>query len=57
MKLSSLSDTSANGGIPASTAFISAGLYLAKPPATSFKGINLASSGASHPPPACRMFK
>ena len=51
-----LCDTSANGGIPASTAFITAGLYLAKPPATSFNGINLANSAASHPLPACRIY-
>lgn len=51
-----LCDTSANGGIPATTAFITAGLYLAKPPATSFNGINLANSAASHPLPACRIY-
>lgn len=51
-----LCDTSANGGIPATTANISAGLYLSKPPATSFNSINLANSGASHPLPACRIY-
>jgi hypothetical protein len=51
-----LCDTSANGGIPATTAFITAGLYLSKPPATSFNGINLANSAASHPLPACRIY-
>jgi hypothetical protein len=51
-----LPDTSANGGIPATTANITAGLYLAKPPATSYNGINLATSGVSHALPACRIY-
>ena len=51
-----LCDTSANGGIPATVANITAGLYLAKVPNTSYNGINLANAGASHPLPACRIY-
>ena len=51
-----LKEASASGGIPATTANITAGLYLAKPPATSYNGINLSSSAASHPLPACRIY-
>lgn len=51
-----LCDTSANGGIPATVVNITAGLYLAKVPNTSYNGINLANSGASHPLPACRIY-
>ena len=45
-----------NGGIPATVANITAGLYIAKPPSTSFNGINLNSSKASHPLQACRIY-
>jgi hypothetical protein len=51
-----LTEASASGGIVNTTAFITAGLYLAKPPATSFNGINLGNSKASHPLPACRIY-
>ena len=51
-----LNASSANGGIPANVANITAGLYLAKPPSTSFNSVNLASSTASHPLPACRIY-
>ena len=51
-----LTEASASGGIPATTANITAGLYLAKPPVTSYNGINLSSSAASHPLPACRIY-
>jgi hypothetical protein len=51
-----LTEASASGGIPATTANITAGLYLAKVPATSYNGINLGNSGASHPLPACRIY-
>jgi hypothetical protein len=51
-----LTDTSANGGIPTTTANLTAGLYLAKPPATTYNGINLSTSAASHPLPACRIY-
>jgi hypothetical protein len=51
-----LNDTPANGGIPLTVANITAGLYLAKPPATTYNGVNLATSGASHSLPACRIY-
>ena len=51
-----LTEASASGGIPATTANITAGLYLAKVPATSYNGINLGNSAASHPLPACRIY-
>ena len=51
-----LTEASAGGGIPATTANITAGLYLARPPATSFNGVNLGLSAASHPLPACRIY-
>jgi len=51
-----LNETSANGGIPATVQFITAGLYINKPPATSYNGINLNNSQASHPMPACRIY-
>ncbi len=51
-----LTDTSANGGIPATVTNITAGLYLARTPATSFNVINLAHTQASHPLPACRTY-
>ena len=51
-----LPDTSANGGIPATTANITAGLYLGKVPSTVYQGVNLSLSGASHPMPACRCY-
>jgi hypothetical protein len=41
---------------PADTSGCVAGLYIAKPPATSFNGVNLASSGASHPLQNCRLY-
>ena len=51
-----LTEQSSGGGIPATTANITAGLYLAKVPATSYNGINLGNSAASHPLPACRIY-
>jgi hypothetical protein len=51
-----LTEASASGGIPATTAFITAGLYLVKPPTTSFNGINLGNAGSSHSLPACRIY-
>jgi hypothetical protein len=44
------------GGTPLTTAFITAGLYIANPPNTSFNGINLKLSGATHSMPACRVY-
>ena len=51
-----LADTPANGGIPLTVANITAGVYLNKPPSTSYNGVNLANSGASHSLPACRIY-
>jgi hypothetical protein len=51
-----LNETSGNGGIPAAAVNLTAGLYIASPPNTSFNGINLKNSGASHPMPACRTY-
>jgi hypothetical protein len=44
-------------GIPATTANIVAGLYISKPPATSYgNGVNLQSSGVAHPLGNCRLY-
>jgi hypothetical protein len=51
-----LTEASAAGGIPATVANITAGLYLVKPPATTFNGINLANANSSHSLPACRIY-
>ena len=51
-----LADTSANGGIPATTANITVGLYISKIPSTTYQGVNLSSAGAPHPCPACRIY-
>ena len=51
-----LNDTAANGGIIANAQNIVAGCYIAKPPGTSYYGVNLSLSGASHPLPACRIY-
>lgn len=51
-----------NGGtpittpIPAGATNLVAGLYLVKPPTTSYAGINLANAGASHPLGNCRLY-
>lgn len=42
--------------MPANTTGIVAGLYVNKPPTTSIFGVNLATSGASHFMPACRLY-
>ena len=42
--------------VPATTTNIVAGLYIAKPPSTSFAGINLSNSNASHPLLNCRLY-
>ena len=44
------------GIVPASVTNIVAGLYIARPPTTSFAGINLATSVVSHPLPNCRLY-
>ena len=41
---------------PALTTNIVAGLYIAKPPATSFSGANFASAAVSHPLQNCRIY-
>lgn len=51
-----LPDTSANGGIPATVANITAGVYVAKVPSTTYQGVNLSLCAASHPMPACRCY-
>jgi hypothetical protein len=49
-------DCSGNVSTPTNTAFIVAGLFINRPPATSLSGINLSSSGAAHNMPACRIY-
>jgi hypothetical protein len=49
-------DCSGNVSTPTNTAFIVAGLFINRPPATSLAGINLSSSGAAHNMPACRIY-
>ena len=51
-----LGDTNANGGVPATVTGIVAGLYINKPPTTTFNTINLANSAAQHPLPNCRLY-
>ena len=47
----------ADGGIlKTGTTQIVAGLYIGKPPTTSFAGINLAASNINHPLPNCRLY-
>jgi hypothetical protein len=44
-------------GVPANTDAIVAGLYISKPPATSYSGgVNLANSGVAHPLGNCRLY-
>ena len=51
------SSGSAGGSIvPANVTNIVAGLYIARPPTTSFAGINLATSIVQHPLPNCRLY-
>jgi len=56
-----LSDTQANGGLPATTTCIQAGCFIGSAKTTSLTGtggaqVNLASGGASHPMAACRAY-
>ena len=51
-----LPDTRANGGIPATVANITAGVYIAKAPSTTYVGVNLSLCNTSHPMPACRCY-
>jgi hypothetical protein len=49
--------TTTTTGIPVTTAHIVAGLYIPKPPSTSYgSGINLGSSGVVHPLGNCRLY-
>ncbi len=48
--------TTSTYGIPSGTKSIVAGLYIAKPPSTSFAGINLRSSDVAHPLQNCRLY-
>jgi hypothetical protein len=43
-------------GVPATTTRIVAGIYISKPPVTSYAGVNLANSNASHPLLNCRLY-
>ena len=51
-----LNEVPGNGGMPTTAVNLTAGLYIASPPNTSFNGVNLKNSTASHPMPACRMY-
>jgi hypothetical protein len=44
------------GIVPATTTGIVAGLFIARPPTTSFEGINLALSAVQHPLTNCRLY-
>ena len=44
------------GGIPTGVVGIVAGLYINKPPVTTFNGINLSLSATQHPLPNCRLY-
>jgi hypothetical protein len=45
-----------SGIVPATVTNIVAGLYIARPPTTSFAGINLAASIVQHALPNCRLY-
>ena len=51
-----LNDLSANGGLPATTANITAGLFIAKIPTTTLLGANLGNAQLPHPMPSCRCY-
>ena len=51
-----LNGESVGSSYPTGTTNIVAGLYIAKPPATSFSGVNLSLSAASHPLSNCRIY-
>ena len=50
------SATSGTGLLPVNTTNIAAGLYIAKPPTTSFAGVNLAAATQQHPLGNCRLY-
>ena len=43
-------------GVPTGHTSIVSGLYINKPPSTSYTGMNLSSSNAAHPLPNCRLY-
>ncbi len=47
--------TAGTGLLPANTANIVAGLYIARPPTTSFAGVNLGAATTQHPLSNCRL--
>jgi hypothetical protein len=53
-----LNDTLALGGVPTTTTYIAAGLFIGRTPTTSIgaANVNLALSGGQHPMPACRCY-
>ena len=42
--------------LPSGTTDIVSGLFIVKPPTTSISGVNLATSGVSHPLQNCRIY-
>ena len=46
----------ASGIVPSSTTNIVAGLYIARPPTTSFAGVNLGAATVQHPLTNCRLY-
>lgn len=44
------------GGTPLTTVNITAGLYVAKIPSTSYNSVNLSLANVTHPMPACRIY-
>ena len=56
LPLNYLPDTWENGGIPANVANITAGLYIAKVPSTTYRAVNLSLCNAFHPMPAWRRY-
>jgi hypothetical protein len=50
------SGTAGTGIVPVNTLNIVAGLYIARPPTTSFAGINLGSANVDHPLNNCSLY-
>lgn len=51
-----LNAAAAAGGTPLTTVNITAGVYVAKIPSTSYNSVNLSLANYSHPMPACRIY-
>jgi len=51
-----LNAAAANGGTPLTTVNITAGVYVAKIPSTSYNSVNLSLANYTHPMPACRIY-